>query len=417
MAQGPFLIDQVQIEPGSVGSRLITRDAGTGGLKFTDPFGSMLLSQMAGLRNIANVLIVGKSGLGAQYTTIQAALDVVPANASATNPYIVLVLPGRYDETVTINRDGVRLVGLGQPEIRSALEAVPNAPGATHTLNILAGLGSTPRSILVEGFVISNAHNGQAVVRVTGAAGSVLGDGNIVLRNCSLRANAAGGNYSLSANACNNIIIEGGAWSEANNLGLFLIREVSLLRVTGVEGLGALDLRYDTSEDEPANGPDSYIFSFCRNVASSTALMTPITSTCTGGGRVEFEACSLNFSTFAGDQTLEAKNTLLTSLTLQGTTSAQLFNSTRANTNVNALAVLDEHRKSGEVVFAASTDEAVTFDIPYSDGNYHVSFEVDSRPDNDETPWITGKVGAGFTVRFQSAQNLTVTWVATRLDR
>lgn len=417
MPQGPFLIDQVQIEPGSVGTRLISRDAGTGGLKLTDPLGSLLLSQMAGLRNIANVLVVGKSGLGAQYTTIQSALDVVPSNASATNPYIVLVLPGRYDETVTIVRDGVRLVGLGQPEIRSLLEATPDAPGATHTVSIVAGLGSVPRSLIIEGFIISNVHSTKAAVRVTGAAGSLVGDGDIVLRNCSLRANSAVGNYTLWANACNNILIEGGVWQEASNLGLFLVREVSVFRATGVTGLGALDFRYDTGEDEPANGAGSFVFSQCPNIAISTAMMTPIAMACTGGGATQFHNCSMNTAVFNGDQALTARSTVFLGITLNDTVAGTLFNSTHFGaTNVNALAVLDEHQRTGEVTFAASAVEAVTFDIPFSDGNYQVAFEVDSQPVNDETPWITGKAGTGFNINFATAQTLTVTWLATRLD-
>src|SRR3989344_4953294 len=131
MAQGPFLIDQIQIEPGSGQLLLIYRDA-TGSVAF----------QVAGLRTIGNVKVVGRSGAGAQYTTIQDALDTVPTSASATNPYIILVMPGRYDETVNIVRDGVRLVGLGQPEIRSALEATPDAPGADHTAIVSAQLGT-----------------------------------------------------------------------------------------------------------------------------------------------------------------------------------------------------------------------------------------------------------------------------------
>ena len=47
MPQPPFLVDQIQIEPGSVGTRLISRHA-TGELKFQDPLVTLLLSQMAG---------------------------------------------------------------------------------------------------------------------------------------------------------------------------------------------------------------------------------------------------------------------------------------------------------------------------------------------------------------------------------
>lgn len=418
MAQSPMLIDQIQIEPGSGQLLLVYRDAATGSLAFKDAVltGGVLLSQLAGLRTIGNVKVVGKSGAGAQYTTIQAALATVPSNASATNPYLILVMPGRYDETVNIVRDGVRLVGIGQPEIRSALEATPDAPGADHTVIVSAQLGTIPRSLIIENFIISNAHSTKAAVRVVGAAASLVGDGGIVLRNCSLRANSAVGNYSLWANACNDIFIEGGAWQESDNLGLLLLREVSVFRATGVEGLGACDLQYDTTEDEPGDGPGSYVFDQCPDIARDTALLTPFTADCAGGGRVEFNGCSLNTATFEGDQTLTARGTTFGGFTLSGTVVATLSGCPHGATNINALAVLDEHSRRGTLVFAASTDEAEVFDLPFSDGSYQVSFEVDSRPVNDETPWITAKTGAGFTVNFQTAQTLTVTWLATRTD-
>ena len=136
MAQDPFLIDQIQIEPGSGQTLLVSRDAATGALRLQDAVttGGILLHQLAGLRAIGNVYVVGKTGTGAEYTTIQSALDAVPSAASSANPYIVLVMPGIYTETVNIARDGVRLVGLGNPLIRSALELTPDcrvAPRAT----------------------------------------------------------------------------------------------------------------------------------------------------------------------------------------------------------------------------------------------------------------------------------------------
>ena len=418
MPQDPFLIDQIDIEPGSVGTRRINRDPGTGGLKFTDPVvaGSLLLSQLAGLRNIANVLIVGKSGAGAQYTTIQSALNVVPVGASATNPYIVLVLPGRYDETVNIVRDGVRLIGIGQPEIRSALETTPDAVGADHTLIVSAQLGTIPLTTLIEGFIISNVHSTKAAVRLVGAAASTVGNVGIVIRNCSLRANSAVGNYTLSATAVNNVFVEGGVWQEASNLGLLLIQEVSVFRASGVEGLGALSLRYDTAEDEPLNGGGSYIFNQCPNIALSTAMPTPIACDCDGGGRMEFNGCSLATATFSGDRTLTARSTVFGALTLSETVEGTLSNCAHGTTNVNALAVLDEPMKGGSEAFGAALTAAVVFDLPFSDAAYQVGVEVDSQPANDETAWITGKAATGFTINFASAQTLTATWRATRTD-
>jgi len=418
MPQAPLLIDQIQIEPGSGQVLLVYRDAATGSLGFKDAVltGGILLSQLAGLRNISNVRVVGKAGDGAQYTTIQAALDTVPSNASATNPYLVLVMPGRYDETVTIVRDGVRLIGLGQPEIRSALEATPDAAGADHTVLINAALGTIPRSLLIEGFTLSNAHSTKAAVRVVGTVGSLVGDGGIVLRNCSLRANSAVGNYSLWATCCNDITADGGAWQEANNVGLLLLQEVSTFQATGVAGIGACELRYDTTEDEPANGGGSYIFNQCPRIAASTSLGIPFTSTCSGGGRIEFNGCSVATAIFTGDRTLTARSTAFGGLTLLNTTVATLTNCAHGATNTNATAVLDESRRMGEAVFAADTVAGVDFALPFSDGSYQVSFEVDSRPVNDETPWVTSKSDTGFTLNFQTAQTLTVTWLATRTD-
>lgn len=418
MAQGPFLIDQVQIEPGSAGTRLISRDAGTGGLAFQDAVVTtpLTLVQLAGLRTIANVFIVGKSGAGAQYTTIQDALDDVPSAASDTNPYIILVMPGRYDETINIVRDGVRLIGLGQPEIRSALEATPDALGADHTVIVSAQLGTIPLSVLIEGFIISNVHSTKAAVRVVGAAVSTVGNVGVVLRNCSLRANSAVGNYTLWASACNNVYVEGGSWQEANDLGLLLLQEVSQFRAHGVEGLGALSLRYDTAQDQPANGGGAYIFNQCPNIAQNTALPTPVAVDCSGAGSIEFNGCSLNDATFSGDQTLTARNTVFQGLTLLETVAATLSNCVRGATVANAAAVLDEAAREGAAVFGAATTVDVTFDVPFSDASYQVSLELDSRPANDETPWITLKAGAGFRVNFQTAQTLTATWRATRTD-
>lgn len=418
MSQGPLLIDQVQIEPGSGQVLLVYRDAATGSLAFKDALitGGLLLSQLAGLRTIANVRVVGKSGSGAQYTTIQSALDTVPSNASATNPFIVLVMPGRYDETVTIVRDGVRLIGLGQPEIRSALEATPDAVGADHTVIVNAALGTIPRSLVVDGFIISNAHSGKAAVRISGTVGSLVGDGDIVLRNCSLRANSAVGNYTLWASICNDIAVEGGAWQEGSNLGILLLQEVSTFRATGVAGIGATDLRYDTAEDQPANGGGSYAFNQCARIAADTALGTPFTSECSGGGRVEFNGCSVATATFSGDQTVTARGTVFSGLTLLNTVAATLTNCVRGAINANVTAVLDEHSRMGAAVFGADTTVAVAFDVPFSDASYQVSFEVDSQPTNDETPWVTLKAATGFTLNFATAQTLTATWLATRTD-
>jgi len=420
MPQDPFLIDQIDIEPGSVGTRRINRDAGTGGMAFQDTVvtSPLTLVQLAGLRNVPNVLIVGKSGAGAQYTTIQAALDVVPSAASSTNPYIVLVMPGRYDETVNIVRDGVRLIGIGQPEIRSALEATPDAGGNDHTVIISAQLGTIPLSTIISGFIISNVHTNKACVRVIGAAASTVGSGGIFIKDCDIRANGAGGNRSIWATAVNVIRVYGGYWSEAANLGLLLLQEVATFSAVAVSGIGAIDLRYDTTEDQPSLGGLSYSMIDCGNIAGLTALATPITVDLAGDGIMLFEGCTLDGqANLSGDRSMVLRGCIATSLNLLETVSV-----TAPNTLVQALvagnltAELDLPKKRGTAVMGAVATVAVAFDIPMTDANFEVSLELPSRPVNDETPWVTLKAVTGFTINFQTAQTMTARWLATRYD-
>lgn len=419
MAQDPFLIDQIDIEPGAAGTRRINRDAGTGGLAFQDAVVTtpLTLSQLAGLRNIPNVLIVGKSGAGAQFTTIQAALDTVPVGASAANPYFVLVMPGLYTETVNIVRDGVRLVGLGQPTLRSALEATPDAPGADHTLIISAQLGTIPLDVLVQGFTITNAHQNRACVRVVGAAASTVGSTRLLFKDCDLRPNSALGNYSIWASAVNNIEVVGGDWTDTNNLGLLLLQEVSRFIAKGVRSMGAISLRYDDANDEPSAAGDAYRFLDCGPIAENTLLPTPVSIDLDGDGSLLFQGCSLPATVLQGDRTAVFQACHVASLDVQETvTVTAQGTSIPAIVAPNALAVLDLPKLQGTVNFAAATTGDVTFDIPMSDAAYRVSFELPSQPANDETPWVTLKAATGFRLNFATNQTMLVGWSVVRTD-
>jgi len=420
MAQSPFLIDQIQIEPGSGDTLLFGRDAATGALRFQDAvtIGGILLHQLAGLRAIVNVYVVGKSGTGAAYTTIQSALDAVPSAASSANPYIILVMPGIYTETVNIVRDGVRLVGLGNPLIRSALELTPDAGGADHTVIVSEQLGTIPLSTLIEGFTITNVHTNKAAVRVVGAAASTVASVSVVLRNCDLQANGVGGNRSVWATAANNIFIEGGRWSEAANLGLLLIEEVSTLRISGVAGIGAINLRYDTAQDQPSLGPISYTIAQCGVIADATVLATPAAIDLDGGGSMVLDGVVMGGQTnLSGDQSVILRGCTVPVLNLLETISVAAENSlVQSVLAPNATAELDLPKLRGTATLAAAATIAVAFDIPMSDASYQVDLELPSRPVNDETPWITAKAVTGFTINFQTAQTMTCLWQATRSD-
>ena len=112
MAQSPFLADQLQIEPGSSGTRLINMAAG-GELQFQDPdITAVLLKNLVGVRNITDVFVVG-SGDGAAYSSIQDAFDAVSNSSSSSSPSLVLVYPGTYTENLVLQKDGAYVLVVG----------------------------------------------------------------------------------------------------------------------------------------------------------------------------------------------------------------------------------------------------------------------------------------------------------------
>lgn len=419
MVQDPLKVDQIRLEPGSGETLLIQRDSATGAFKFTDNVlqGGILLHQLAGLRSVAGIFVVGLSGAGAAYTTIQAALDDVPVNSSVTNPYLILIGPGVYTETVNIVRDGVILKGLGGVTLRSALEDTPNAAGADHTLIISAANGTVPQSVIVEDVTISNTHNNKACVRVVGTAGSNVGAGQwgIRLKNIHFRPVAAGGNRPVWATSVNTVLVEGGSVT-SNTLDLFVGEEVAQLGVVGVYGLGAVSFRWDDAQAaKPSGAARGYMLKDCLSVAQDTAL-TPLEVTVNGAGAAQFVNCTLPDVTLHGDQHVQFLNCTLGDLTVNDTVQVYLDQTVRGSVNTNADAVLRQGKQTGAVAFDAEASKAVTFPVPQPDDDYFVALELDAAPANDETPWVTNKAATGFTIRFSTAQTLNVGWKAVRTD-
>ena len=115
MAQPPYLVDVLQIEPGSGDTLTVSRDATAGAMSFVDAIltSGVLLPSLVGLRNVTGLFLVGRGGDGAPYTTIQSALDAIPITSSAALPSVVLVMPGVYAENLTVQKDGTYIVGMG----------------------------------------------------------------------------------------------------------------------------------------------------------------------------------------------------------------------------------------------------------------------------------------------------------------
>lgn len=183
MAQPPLRLDALEIVGDSgVGTRLIHSDATTGEFLFSDAVVSARkLAEIVGLQGVDGVIICG-SGDGVSkdannnpITTVQAAFAAVPTAASATNPWLILVMPGVYIEDVYADRDGVHLRGLGNVVIRNAT--------SNDTLTILEGPFSVPRRVTFEGVRFENTDVSSACVTVTSA---LYATGTITVSNVTL---------------------------------------------------------------------------------------------------------------------------------------------------------------------------------------------------------------------------------------
>ena len=410
MAQDPLKVDQVQIEPGSAGVRVISSDPVSGAIRFQDSVvpSPTNLHSLAGLGTVANVLVVGKSGLGAQYSTIQSALDDIPAASSAANPHVVLVLSGIYTENLTLFRDGVFLVGVGSPVIRAAAD--------DHTLKIFEQDGTVPLSGLVQGFRIENAYDGKAAVRVDGDPNSTLASSGISFVGCSLDASAGGGNFALYATTVNSLLLHGVTVS-GNALSKVDFREVGTVDWTSGSCPIGLSLRYQTVNPEPSGGVvGGYTLSGLGHIGKASGLNPSCEIDLLGGIQTTaFHGCSHTFVRVRGSGTVEFYGGRANSLLVQGDSKVFLFAGAELGSvsAPNPVAVL-RSALSGTESFAAAASVSVTFDIPQPDDNYQVAFELDARPANDEVPWVTGKVASGFTINFNTAQTLGVSWQVTR---
>jgi hypothetical protein len=394
MVQDPFKVDQLQIRP-EAALPIVVNDIGVA------------------VFALATLLTVGVGGVGAAYTTIQAALDAIPATSSPTNPYVVLVGPGLYTETVNIVRDGVFIIAYGAT-LQSLVEATPNGPGAYHTLVIQSGLGTNPENVCIQGLTITNAHDSFACVRIAGAAASLVGSGGIKLLDCNLKATAAGGNRPIWADSVNNIFMQGGSMTGSSAIALVFAEECARVVLDHVLDVTGFQLDYDTGGVLPSVGGSSYQLNGCLGLAANSTLAPPLNSALVGAGSLQLTGCSGGADlTMGGDRTLDVQGSVLGNLVLNGTVAATLVGSSRG-TAVGATATLAEPVQEGSVTFAAASSMPVVLSPAHPDTSYQVSFMLLGASSGEEVPWVTAKTAGGFTINFTSAQSLSLEWSVSR---
>lgn len=415
MAQPPLLVDELRIEPGSGDVLRIYRDALTGDLTFADPvFTTGITLQQIGSLPIGNILTVGLAGTGAQYNSISGALAVIPATSGFTDPWVVLVGPGVYKETINIVRDWVFIVSLGGATVQSLAEDTPDAPSADHTIIIGADLGTVPRHVVLQGLTITNSHSNKAPVCIVGGVGSEVGLEGIRIFNTRIKATGAG--FPIKATSANHILMQGGSFKGSSAAALVTVSECASFILHGVEETTALQMDYDTSLILPSESGSEYRLQGCGRVGVGSSLSPPVSSDLRGAGSLSITNCGqVNNTQVSGNRSLEVLGSNLGDLILigvSGTTTARLVGSSRGALSV-VTATIEEPVTQGAESLVAVATQPVTFSHPQPDGQYNVALELGSTP-GAANHWITGKSGTGFTLNFTAPVTLGVNWTATR---
>jgi hypothetical protein len=391
MAQNPLQVDVLQIEPGSGDTITISRDA-NGNISFVDAVvtGGVTLSALAGLGTVTEVLVVGKAGAGATYTTVQAALDAVPgASSSKAAPYAILVLPGTYAENVTIEKDGVTLLGFGRPTI---------APAAGNAIEVVAAVSTIPKDVELRGLALEVADVASSCVLVTGGAGSEVASGELVIADCDMTA-AAGG-FALKAASVNNLRAEGGDWISGIEVRCV---DCASVRLSGQVALPAVQLDYDTGGTIPSVAGSAYAVSGAGSTGN-------ILSTLNSAGSLVISGCpSVGDVTMGGDRTLSVTGSQLGDITLNNTAAASLVGSSRGT--AAGAGTLAEPILVGSAAFAAAASATIAFDVDQPDAVFTVSLEA---PVAGDIPTVSSRAVGGFDIDFAGVQTTTVYWTVSR---
>jgi hypothetical protein len=400
MAQSPLQADAYQVEPGAAGTRTVDRDPATGGLRFTDPDNTsgVTVAGLAGLQTVQSVLVVGKSGSGAQYNTIQAALDAVPASSSLTDPTLILVCPGVYSENLVIEKDGIWIRGLGG--------AIVDAAIADATVTIQKAVSTIPNWCRLQNLRVLNANAGAECVLLVGGAASDVGSVEIGIVDCELVASGVG-TFQISAAAVNKIRVHGGTFEGSSVTSLVRVTNCHQVTLVSVDQVFNVQMDYDTANPIPNLVGSSYLL-------KNLTLKGDVQSTLNGAGGLTLGGLVSDSGagnlTFDGDGAgvFRGSGSGFGSVTVNG--SAPVTLSGTSHGAVVGAGTLAEDIQEGSVAFAASASEAVVFSVAQPDASYTVHPETELT----EALSVTSKTAAGFTLGFSGAQTTTVNYKVLR---
>ena len=355
MAQSPMKLDAIQIEPESGDTLTISR-GDSGDLQFVDAkvTTAISLTRLAGLTANTSILTVGSDS---QYSSLQDAIDAIPANASATNPHTVLVGAGIYAENVIVEKDGISLVGVGMPTISAAT-------GDAITLS--AAVSTRPKGFSMEGFRVVSSEAGSSCVRITGGAGSTIGENGILLKDLELQPSGIG-SRSLRASTVGKIIGVGGDWSAQATTYVELAQCASVL-LKGIRQLSDVSVSHSDAAALSATASSSYSIQECGDVGNVLASLS-------GESELLISGCpSMGNVTVNGDRSTEINCSVVGNLTLNESSVCTL-NATKHG-ELSGDGSVSVSNLSGEAILDNQANLDIIFDVAQTDTNYTICVEI-----------------------------------------
>jgi len=394
MAQDPFKTDQVQIAPGTTGTRLIKADsAGRMVFQDIDATAGATLRQIAAVA-VDGLYVVGPSGVGAAYTSVKAAVDAARSArlaATWTGPVLVLVFPGTYYETapVVVDFDDVTIQGLGKATV--ALTGTDDDVIVVKAYSS-GGVDLRPWWTKIAGLRIScDSVSGKACVHVQGGdvsgSPSEVGKKAVILDDLAYVTSGTG--VAVFAESANHIRIVGGTAKKcAGSTAQFVVDTCASLNVLGLGDFAWCQLSYDSGHDQPVEMPMDWWFraSSLGYVSVTNVLVTFLG--CNGGTLAVA-------GTSGGAVVIGSRNDVITAA---GSVAVSTFGSFGTVVPGDATVELSLPNYSGEATLPdGETDLEVEFGFVRSD-SYDVNIVMVDPP---YVPWgVIAKTPTAFTVRF-----------------
>jgi len=100
-----------------------------------------------------------------EYTSIRAAYDAVAGLATASAPYVILIYPGSYYETVTVSSDYISFVGVSRNSVRwgngpyGALQINAGHPGVFTNITFTGNDGEADYAVVMDASNVSRFYN------------------------------------------------------------------------------------------------------------------------------------------------------------------------------------------------------------------------------------------------------------------